>query len=102
MGLGLPVVVSDLECFRDFISNGKNGLVFSHKQKDAFVALAACITKLLGNADVYNEFSKNAMSTAQDFSVAAIAEEYLCLLNNLLLFRSSGFDEKEMKVKEIK
>lgn len=51
---------------------------------------------------MYNEFSKNAMSTAQDFSVAAIAEEYLCLLNNLLLFRSSGFDEKEMKVKEIK
>lgn len=102
MGLGLPVVVSSLDCFKDFVRHGVNGYVFDHRQEDAHVGLAANIMNLFDNPGLYGKFSRNAMLMAKSFSVEAIADEYLCLFNNLYEYHCLGFDEKNMKVKEIK
>jgi len=45
MSYGCIPVVSDLNCFKDFIKNKKNGLVFNHK-KFPEIKLAKAITTL--------------------------------------------------------
>lgn len=98
MGLGLPVVVSALDCFKDFIHDGINGMVFDHHAKDASRRLADCIMTIMHDEQTYKKLSRNAMLTAQDFSVEKKSEEYLTLINNLLKYSRTGFDKETMRV----
>ena len=76
MGLGLPVIVSNLECFKDFISNGENGIVFNHRAENAVDELESQLWKLLTNPELFKKCSFKGMQTSQHFSVEAIAEKY--------------------------
>jgi glycosyltransferase involved in cell wall biosynthesis len=47
MAAGAVPVVSRLDCFTDFVTDGKNGLVFEHTAPDAAARLAEALKKLL-------------------------------------------------------
>lgn len=101
MGLGLPVVVSALDCFKDFIENGTNGMVFDHHSKEASKLLANDIIEIIRNKELYERLSHNAALTAQRFSIERKSEEYLMVMENILNYGKTGFDEKSMKVNRI-
>jgi glycosyltransferase involved in cell wall biosynthesis len=47
MAAGAVPVVSRLDCFTDFVTDGENGLVFDHTSPDAAALFAAALKKLL-------------------------------------------------------
>ncbi len=79
MACGLPVVVSDLACFRDYVDPGVNGLTFDHRAGDPAGALAATLGRLIEAPAVRREVGRRAAATAARFSYAAVAAEYLRL-----------------------
>lgn len=84
MGLGLATIVSDLDCFKDFVTEGENGLIFDHHSNQADDLLAECIEKIVTDEAFYKKLSVNAIATAKTFSVDNIAEKYLKKFNELL------------------
>lgn len=84
MGLGLVPVVSDLDCFKDFIDDGKNGLVFNHRSGKPAVELAEKIEILINNPKLYMKMSAEAILTSRQFSVERITSQYLLVFDRLL------------------
>lgn len=77
MGTGLPVVVSDLACFRDFVEDGVTGLVFDHRRPDAARQLAAKLETLLAAPEPRTTLGQRAAARAAEFGYPAIATRYL-------------------------
>ena len=76
MGLGLVPIVSDLDCFKDFV-NEHNGFVFERKSDSAMKQIASCIVQLIESRELYEEKSIKAIETAKRFSVQNVAEMYM-------------------------
>lgn len=76
MGLGLPTIVSALDCFQDFVEDGKTGLIFNHMDKEASQKLARLILKLIESKELYQLLSKNGSEKAKYFSVENIVRVY--------------------------
>lgn len=83
MATGLPVVVSALACFRDYVEDGRNGLVFDHTARAPDAALAAALDRLLGDAQFAACLGARARSTAERFGIASITDDYLQLLQRV-------------------
>src|SRR5438445_10109891 len=49
MSTGLPVVVSNLECFFDIVEDGKTGLQFDNRAGDRAITLADKLDEALSN-----------------------------------------------------
>ncbi len=81
MACGLPCVVSALDCFQDFVHDGKNGLVFDHRAPDAEEKLAGCLLSILTDAALASRLSKAARSEAARHAKDKMSEAYLGLLS---------------------
>jgi glycosyltransferase involved in cell wall biosynthesis len=84
MACGHAPVVSALACFRDFLEDGRTGLVFDHRAEDAVQQLAQCLKRQLDNPTEHRAMAQSAATIAQRFSVDAIAEQYLADFQSLL------------------
>ncbi len=84
MSEGAPAVVSDLACFRDFITPGNNGLIFDHRAPDAAAQLAAQLRLLMADAPLRQRLSTEARATAQRFTAPRVAQQYLDDFTSLL------------------
>lgn len=84
MGIGRAVIVSDLDCFKDFVEDGKNAYVFQHDSQNAVNQLAGIMKKLILDPDLRKRIGKNASISSQKFSIAHIAEQYLKNFGNLI------------------
>lgn len=84
MGLGLPVVVSKLECFADFAKNGVNALVFNHRANDATDQLVHQLRRLLLDAKLRDSLSERAYATTRRFSTTVVASNYLLAFEELV------------------
>ena len=60
MGVGLPVILSELECFSDYFEDGKNGFSFDHKAENASSLLAEKIIRLIQAPELYRESETRA------------------------------------------
>lgn len=77
MGTGLPVVVSNLSCFKEFVVPGQNGLCFDHTSPDAERQLRRQIKKLVENPEMALSMGSSAVESACRFSIENIAKMYL-------------------------
>ena len=77
MACGVPAVVSSLECFRDFISEGENGFFFDHRSGNPAAQLAAQLQKAVAAPENLARVGQQAAATAQQFSYPAVAKKYL-------------------------
>ena len=77
MACGVPVVVSSLECFRDFITAGKNGFFFDHRDENPAAQLAAQLHTTAASPENLARMGQQAVATAQQFSYPAVAKKYL-------------------------
>ena len=76
MGLGLPVVLSDLACFSDYAVDKENCQMF-HRGGYAVEECAAALQSLLSDCDLRVRLGEHAASTAVNFSAGNIARKYL-------------------------
>lgn len=77
MAEGCPALVSDLECFRDYLEDSSNGFVFNHRAKEPAAELAAKISLLLSDQSLLALVGRAALLKAKEFSPATIADTYL-------------------------
>ncbi len=85
MSCGCPPLVSDLDCFKDYIEDNKTGFIFKHNVTDPVASLTAKIYELISdNAKLY-QISQHCLATAQNYSVEHIAKLYLDDFASLIL-----------------
>lgn len=77
MAFGCVPVVSNLACFKDFIVDGHNGLVFNHNDKEAAGRLAQSIKWLIEGDHPRQNLAENALAVRESHSAAHIAELFL-------------------------
>jgi glycosyltransferase involved in cell wall biosynthesis len=76
MACGVPVIVSSLECFQDFVTEGQTGFVFDHRGGAPAEALAAVLERAMTSTEAV-AIGRRAAEKARSFSYAAVAEQYL-------------------------
>jgi glycosyltransferase involved in cell wall biosynthesis len=84
MATGRSTIVSDLACFKDFVIDGKNGLIFNHRAENPENELVEKLEKLIKDKTFRDDIAKKGASSAMDFSVKKIAKLYLQDFNKLL------------------
>lgn len=77
MAAGAVPVVSGLECFRDFVRDGVEGLVFDHRAPDSVDRLAAALGRLLRDAPERARLAAAARAEAQRFDFPRFADDLL-------------------------
>ena len=89
MGLGLVPIVSNLDCFKDFIVDNENGLVFDHTDVRCDELLANCLMRLLSDEKMYSEMSAKAIKKSAGFSVSRVSDMYMSI------FKAPGQRKKQ-------
>jgi glycosyltransferase involved in cell wall biosynthesis len=77
MACGAVPIVSDLACFRDFITPGVNGLVFNHRTGDSAARLAEGILTLAREPERCSAMAKAALAVRQSHHPTMIARQFL-------------------------
>jgi hypothetical protein len=77
MATGCAVIVSNLQCFDDYVRDGVNALKFDHKCQSPETDLASKLLRLLMNPQLTHEISNNGNITAGKFRTFEIAREML-------------------------
>jgi len=80
MATGLPVVVSDLACFKDFIDADVNGLVFDHRGAAPAAELASALDRILRSPAEAQMLGGRALEKARSFEFDVVARQYLDML----------------------
>jgi glycosyltransferase involved in cell wall biosynthesis len=75
MAWGAVPVVSNLACFRDFITPGRNGVSFDHRAADPVSALAAALVSAAAESSA--PLASAATAVRKSHACAAIAAEFL-------------------------
>jgi len=73
MACGCAVVVSALDCFRDFVVDGGNAVVFDHRDRTGN-CLARSLQNLAERPEVRIQLGREARQTARDFSPEKVAD----------------------------
>jgi glycosyltransferase involved in cell wall biosynthesis len=84
MACGAVTIVSDLACFRDFITPGVNGQVFNHRAADPASLLANTFLELAADPDQRAALSQSALAVRQSHHPATIASAFLRCFNELI------------------
>lgn len=77
MAAGAVPVVSQLDCYRDVIVDGENGLTFAHAGPDPAGALTDCLASLVADSGRRTQLARAAQTTARRYDYA---ETTACLL----------------------
>ena len=84
MARGVVPVVSDLGAFGQYLQDGGNGVVFNHRGHDAGERLASALQTLIKDAGLRGRLADAGRRTAEGFSPAAIAVQYLDVFQRLV------------------
>ena len=80
MATGLPAVVSDLACFKDFIDADANGLVFDHRSTAPEAGLASALDRMLRSPVEAQMLGEQALERSRQFELDIVARQYLEML----------------------
>jgi glycosyltransferase involved in cell wall biosynthesis len=83
MAWGCAPIVSNLDCFKDFIQTGKNGVIFDHRSSDAVKNLAEAIRLLTSDTGRLGAMARQATDVRQSHSPQAISRLFLNDFNNI-------------------
>ncbi|GAB3904408.1 hypothetical protein GCM10028803_33810 [Larkinella knui] len=83
MAYGAVPVVSKLECFNDFIADGKNGLCYQHTAEDQVKELTQALSRLMTDETYLQRLSKEAKRVSVTYSLAIIAKRLLHDFNKI-------------------
>jgi glycosyltransferase involved in cell wall biosynthesis len=77
MAAGAVPVVSSLDCFRELVRDGENGLVFDHAASDAPARLAAALVRVLQDAALRARLAATARADSRRYDFPVFAEALL-------------------------
>jgi glycosyltransferase involved in cell wall biosynthesis len=77
MAWGCAPIVSNLDCFHDFIRHEHNGLIFDHRDARAVELLAEAIARVQADASLRMTLAERALGVRQTHSIAVIAKQFL-------------------------
>jgi len=77
MAWGAVPVVSDLACFKDFITNGENGLVFNHRAASPQDDLMQCVLRLIDDNALRKAMGVQAQEVNHSHSAVSVADSFL-------------------------
>jgi phosphatidyl-myo-inositol alpha-mannosyltransferase len=80
MASGLPVIASDIDTYRQIVSDGQDGLLFGRSNADA---LSKAILTMSTDFTLRRKISQNAQITTAKYDWGNIAEEYLSLYREI-------------------
>lgn len=83
LACGVPIVVSRLDCFRDYLVEEVNGWSFTHRASDPVAALSACLRDAMADSHRLDTAAKRAAATAGRFSYRTVADAFLADFNAL-------------------
>jgi glycosyltransferase involved in cell wall biosynthesis len=89
MACGAVPIVSDLACFRDFITPGVNGLVFNHRAADPVSRFAHEILTISADPERRVAMAEAAFGVRQSHHPATIAREFLTCFEALIQQRQT-------------
>lgn len=84
MAAGVPPVVSDLACFRDFVRDGENGWVFDHRGPAAAERLTESLAHAMGDEVARRSAGSAASEEAAKYGFPVIAAAYLAEFDRVL------------------
>ncbi len=85
MASGLIPVVSNLDCFQDFINKGKTGYFFDHRSSDAAKNLAKILASVLLNWEENLKIRPEAIKHTMEYSYVKITNKYLEYFEKILI-----------------
>lgn len=74
MALGVPTIVSDMKCFRDYLENGKNGMAFVRENVESLVS---CIKMGILEKERMKMLTAKAVRIGETFSASRVAGRYI-------------------------
>jgi glycosyltransferase involved in cell wall biosynthesis len=77
MARGCPVIVSSLDCFRDYIVPEYNGLIFDHRSRDPVAELAAVLSRAMTDDNLREVLAARGLEKAEEFTLGKIADRYI-------------------------
>jgi len=77
MASGAVPVVSALECYRDLIRDGENGLVFEYRAPDRVRLLAQCLARLVQDQPLRARLAAQAVADSRRFDYPVVARDLL-------------------------
>lgn len=84
MANGMAIIATDVGGVRDFIDDGKNGVIVNSNSPDE---LAAAIKWLLGDEKKVCELSKNAIIKSKNYDMKVCVDKHISLYKNILKIR---------------
>ncbi len=81
---GCAVLVSNLDCFRDFIRDGETGLIFDHRSSSASEALRDKITNVVVDETLLGSVAEAGYRKSSEYSIARVADQFLNDFNSLI------------------
>jgi len=84
MACGCPALVSALECFKDFVRDGRSGFIFDHRSTTPARALAGRLKEILANKHDLVSIAVRAHEVAGRFALAKVADQYIQDFKGLL------------------
>jgi len=77
MAHGCAVLVSNLDCFHDFIRDGETGFIFDHRAADPADALGKKIERAIVDPALLARVAESAYRTSAEYSLARVADQFL-------------------------
>jgi glycosyltransferase involved in cell wall biosynthesis len=84
MSQGCAVLVSDLACFRDFISDNQTGFVFNHRMARPGEALREQLGRITDDPTLLASVADAGYRRSADYSVARVADQFLTDFNSII------------------
>ena len=81
---GCAVLVSDLECFQDFIKDGVNGFVFDHRSSDPVGALTSRIRSAIADETMLAHMAESGYEKSAEYSLSRVADRFLQDFNSMM------------------
>ena len=83
MAQGCAVLVSDLECFRDFVQDGETGFIFSHRSGNVNNALGERMKDIVRDEASLNAVAAAGYRRSAIYSLSRVADQFLSDFNSL-------------------
>jgi glycosyltransferase involved in cell wall biosynthesis len=84
------VIVSNLECFHDFIRDGETGFIFEHRANSATETLAEKISNVIADETLLARVADAGYRKSAEYSIARIADQFLNDFNSLTRNSDAG------------
>ena len=81
MAMGVPCVVSDVECVNEAVTHGKEGLLLPYGDQETLVG---ALNSLIENEEYRIQLGQNALEKAKKFDIANVVQKYHELYSSII------------------